>query len=81
MPKHKWSIWADTNDADFPHGDFVFEGDDGGNAAVIALLNRHYGKSQIEDFSDEIHVYDTDADWGDDDLEPIAGATYEGEVE
>lgn len=76
---HIWSVWHEVleNPVEGENmGDMTFES----NEAVIAFFERMYPKCQIEDFDDEIHVYAADADFDDDDVEPIAGAQYEGRV-
>lgn len=73
---HTWSVWADTNAPTHTTGDMSFLD----NQAVINFFTAAYPNHTIEDFSDEIHVYAPDADWDDDDLEPVAGAQYEGEA-
>lgn len=69
-----FEIWSETPNHPFPP---KYQGS---NADIVKMFRAHYGeKHLIEDFSDEILVYASDADYEDD--SPIAGATVEGRVD
>jgi hypothetical protein len=64
-----WDLWGDAF-----CGHWV-----GSNEQLAAYLISLYPGKHIEDFSDEVHVYDSADDLdSDDDVEPIAGGTCEG---
>jgi hypothetical protein len=76
---YKWELWSDvvsmSGEPDF------FVGTDA--EAMKYFTELHAAKiaegCTVEDYSDEVHLYAADADWEDDELEPIAGMTCEGE--